>query len=238
MLSSFFSRVDREALRQSHHHELQYDYFAAYIDFYMGYPKFAVARDVCQKYLDYPVLSWRNLFVEVASQLAEFDGQDVAEDEAAPVGDEKKQNTTNATREETVSLEIDQSTLHITHQNVAEITLAYYRVDLEVLFSRNPFITQSKDEFSFIQPKQTEKIAIANANSLAKTSHEIPDSLKRYNLYIELRAGDKTQSVTYFSTSLKVQVFDNYGQVKVLDKDDNPLTKVLLFSYLLVLTIF
>ena len=166
-----FSKIDREEVRHSHQHELQYDYFAAYIDFYMGYPKFAVARDVCQKYLEYPVLSWRSLFVEIASQLAEFDGQEVIENEAP---NEKKQNTSNATKEEVVTLDINHSTLHITHQNVAELTLAFYRVDLEVLFSRNPFITQSKDEFSFIRPKQTQKIQVTNLKDLGKTTHEIP----------------------------------------------------------------
>lgn len=42
--------------------QLQYDYFAAYLDFYIGYPNFTIARDICDKYLDYPVVSWRNLF--------------------------------------------------------------------------------------------------------------------------------------------------------------------------------
>ena len=223
---SFFSKIDREEVRHSHQHELQYDYFAAYIDFFMGYPKFTVARDVCQKYLEYPVLSWRSLFVEVATQLAEFDGQEVVEDQAP---DEKKQNSSNANKEETVSLDIDRSTLHITHQNVTELTLAFYRVDLEVLFSRNPFITQSKDEFSFIQPKQTQKIQVPNPKDLGKTTQEIPENLRRYNLYIELRAGDKIQSTTYFSTSLKVQVLENYGQVKVLDQTDKPLIKVCIY---------
>ena len=38
-----------------------------------GYPEFTVAKKICEKYLTYPILSWRNLFVEIANQLAEFE---------------------------------------------------------------------------------------------------------------------------------------------------------------------
>jgi len=37
---------------------------------------------------------------------------------------------------------------------------------------------------------------------------------------------DKKCSVTYFSTSLKVSIIENYGQIKVLDKEDKPLQRV------------
>lgn len=53
---------------------MQYDYFTAYLDFYIGYPNFIRAREVCEKYLDYPVIRWRNLFYEIVNQLSEYDG--------------------------------------------------------------------------------------------------------------------------------------------------------------------
>lgn len=59
---------------------LQYDYFAAYLDFYNGFPNFKVARDIVDKYLDYPIISWRNLFYEMANHLAEYDGEELSED--------------------------------------------------------------------------------------------------------------------------------------------------------------
>jgi hypothetical protein len=34
---------------------------------------------VCEQYLNYPVVQWRNLFVDLANQLAEFDGEEIAE---------------------------------------------------------------------------------------------------------------------------------------------------------------
>ena len=222
----FFGKIDREEVRKSHQHELQYDYFAAYIDFYMGYPKFTVARDICQKYVTYPVLSWRSLFIEVANQLAEFDGEELLEDETT-ANTEKRQNRENAQKEEVVTFEINGTQLNITHQNVREITLSFYKIDLEVLFSRNPFITQSKDEFSFIQSIYTHTLTIENTKDLQKLLVEIPEKLQKYNLHIELKTENQTLSGTYFSTSLKIQIIENYGQVKVLDTNDKPLSKVI-----------
>jgi len=220
----FFGKINREELRKSHQHELQYDYLAAYIDFYIGYPSFNVARETCQKYLQYPVLSWRSLFVEVSNQLAEFDGKGQVDDEITK-NTEKRQNQENAQKEEVVNVEVQDAKLLITHQNVREITLSFYRIDLEVLFSRNPFITQSKDEFSFIQPSEVEKITIQNHQDLQKLTFEIPQTLQKYNLHIEIRSDEKRLSATYFSTSIKVHILENYGQVKVLDTNDKPLIK-------------
>jgi hypothetical protein len=63
---------------------LQYDYFAAYLDFYIGFPNFQTARTICDTYLDYPIIHWRNLFYEVANQLAEYDGDALQESQQLP----------------------------------------------------------------------------------------------------------------------------------------------------------
>ena len=49
----------------------------AYLNMYEGYPNFKVAREIVEKYVEYPVISWRNLFNNIANQLAEFDGDAV-----------------------------------------------------------------------------------------------------------------------------------------------------------------
>jgi len=69
-----------------------------YLDLYIGYPNFKKARDLCEKYLDFPVISWRNLFFEIANKLAEFDGDDIEEEkkENKKKDDTKKKNEQNA----------------------------------------------------------------------------------------------------------------------------------------------
>ena len=53
--------------------KLQYDYFTAYADFYRQNP--AAAQAIADKYKDYPVDRWRNLFAEVSSQADEIEGK-------------------------------------------------------------------------------------------------------------------------------------------------------------------
>jgi hypothetical protein len=69
---------------------IQYDYLASYLDFYEGYPNFVRARQLSAKYLQYPVASWRNLFVELANQLTEYD--EIDRDGEAAAGEPKVEN--------------------------------------------------------------------------------------------------------------------------------------------------
>lgn len=49
-----------------------------------------MARDLCEKYLDYPVISWRNLFYDIANKLAEYDGEEMLEDSEEKKKEEKE----------------------------------------------------------------------------------------------------------------------------------------------------
>jgi len=123
-------------------------------------------------------------------------------------------------------MELEGTKLNITYQNIKEITVLFYKVDLEILFSRNPFLSQSRDEFGFIKPSHSHKVTINNGNDLQKCQYELPPDLRSCNVFIQLRTENKILSTTYFSTSLRVQIVENYGQVKVTDSEDKPLNKV------------
>jgi len=58
----------------------------------IGYPSFAKARETVEKYLAYPVISWRNLFIDLANQLAEYDGEDLIKIEKVEDETAKKKN--------------------------------------------------------------------------------------------------------------------------------------------------
>ena len=115
---NIFSKINpKEVASDTLEYRLQYDYFAAYLDFYTGYPEFAVARPICMKYLSYPVLSWRSLFIDIANQLAEFDGDEMIEDENAEET-QKKVNLKNSQKEEIITMDLAGTKLNITYQNI------------------------------------------------------------------------------------------------------------------------
>ncbi len=79
-----------------------------------------------------------------------------------------------------IDLEVNAFTksIHISYLNVSNIKLSYYPIDLEILFSKNPFLTTelvSPDEFSFVQPFLCEEIELKAVHTVQEVS--IPDSL-------------------------------------------------------------
>jgi len=225
-----FSEIDPKAVLADKTINLQYDYFTAYLDFYSGYPNFKVAREIVEKYLEYPVLSWRSLFVEIANQLAEYDGDEMEDEtlagEKKNEKDRMKENNKGADKEEVLKGELEGQFVKITHKNVAEATISIYQINLEILFSRNPFLSQNSDHFNYVKPNHSERVELGNSELEKLHKYEIPNEFKKSNVYIQVRSADKSFAVTYFSTSLKVTVLENYGQVKVVDANDQPLAKV------------
>lgn len=92
------------------------------MDFYDGYPNFKIARDIIDKYLDYPVLSWRNLFYEMANQIAEYDGEQLQEDDFLESANQeqkrKKDNENKASKEVNLEAKIEGKTILVTHKNL------------------------------------------------------------------------------------------------------------------------
>ena len=141
-----FSKIDKNVIKESNKTiNLQYDYFLGYLDFYTGSPDFKIARSICDKYLDYPILSWRNMFYEIANQLAEYDGEELIDDTRLMDENKLGQNPRNlkgAKTEEILNVELQNDEILILHQNCKWIDINYYLIDLEVLYSMNPFLIQ------------------------------------------------------------------------------------------------
>lgn len=123
--------------------------------------------------------------------------------------------------------------------NVAQVTLKFYFVELEVLFSRQPFLGSSSNmrEFSFVQPALVKSTTIVNkGNETVKTDIKLPDELRSKDLVVEIAAEGEPVFVTYFSTSLKVNIVESYGELKVTDEKGQPLPGVYIKVFVKVTT--
>lgn len=168
--------------------EIQYDYMRAYFDFFIDSEgRYNVARKIVQRYDNYPISSWRLKFLAIQDQLDEFDGEfddgglneEAGDQEAVSDGtgsdatlriQERKQENLKKSkkREPNISnIDIDENgAIKIETVNIANVTVKYYIIDAEVMFSRAPFLQNNAEQFSYVTPYLTiEKLILPEGAS-------------------------------------------------------------------------
>lgn len=205
--------------------KIQYDYCAAYLDFFDNDP--TLARSIVDKYTNYPVDRWRNLFAAMKSQLDEINGKQ------PPTADPEKTqqvNTQLAAADCSLELQVDKKEVAVDFQNLEQITVNYYLMDIELLFSRNPFVQQYGSRFSNIRPNLTQNVELPKDK--AQVTFDLPAELQNKNVLVEVVGRGMKKTAAYYSNSLSMQLLENYGQVKVSDaKSGKALSRVYVKTY-------
>ena len=143
----FFQRVNPDRLAT----RLQYDYFTAYLDFYTDDPRLAgpIAQQVCR-------LSGRPLAQRVCSASRNSWTKSGVNDTAVVDAENREQIQTGlAATEPAFDFLVEAKRVRINYQNLAQVQVNYYLMDIELLFSRNPFVQQYSGQFSTIRPNLT-----------------------------------------------------------------------------------
>lgn len=207
--------------------KIQYDYLTAYLDLYNDYPHFKKARKICEDYLAYPIFTWRNRFIDLANQIAEFDGE-ISTIENAQTEDKKKQekNQKEAEKSEFLSGELEGGKIKTTTKNVSSFKISYYKIDLEIMYSQDPFLSVGMSDYSFVRANLTETKTIDLSTDYVTEYYDIPTEFTNCNMLIQITCGAKTENLTYFPSSMKAFIVENYGQIKVTDEENKPLSKV------------
>lgn len=234
----WFDKVDAGKLAT----RLQYDYFDAYLGFYRGtYDK---AAQVAGKYSEYPVLMWKDLFAQVGDQVRQrqalLEGKDVASVTSLEGNSNRQQRMLTDGREatqteaaaETPTLDLanQDGMLSIEYRNLKEFTVNYYFMDIELLFSRNPFVARSGDKVPVIEPNLSEQFALQNA--VGGRRLELPAQLANRNLLVEVTSSGISRSTVVTANSLAVTVVEPFGRVQVLSaKGRSPLERAYVKVY-------
>ena len=219
-----FSQVSRDALPS----QIQYDYCDAYLDMYRENPNEAAAK--AEKWADYPVDHWRNRFKHILAQVEEIRG---GETETVDGEDNTQKQTELAAKSESFDFEIESGVAKLKYQNLDEVDVNFYEMDIELLFSRSPFAQDDLDGFSMIRPNLTKSVTL-ETDDKGKGTHEfkLPSEMQNKNVLVEVAAGDQTKSQPYFAHSLNVQLMEKYGQVQVTDeKSDKAIPKTYVKVY-------
>ena len=196
---------------------VQLDYMTCYVAFYEG--DTAKARQIAARYDDYRVDRWRDRFANVMSQIEEIDGEEaeVHDDESR---DQKQDQLADS--EATFELVVEDREIRIDYQNIEDVTINFYEMDLEFLFSSDPFVSSESGRFSMIRPNSTRRIELDED----KTEHvlALPAEYRSSNVLVEVSGGGRKKSQAYYANSLTLNVVEDYGRVQVLlDRDEKPL---------------
>ncbi|HIL70227.1 MAG TPA: hypothetical protein EYG38_10310 [Verrucomicrobia bacterium] len=217
----FFNRIDGISPVS----KIQFDYLKAYLSFYLLDPE--EARRIAESYRDYSVIKWREKFLKILNQVDEIQGeQSLITDEK----DRDQRQTQLASTEPDFEFSVDSGKVRLNYQNLNEVSVSYYLMDLEFLFSRNPFLQQGGQRFTFIRPNRMESLSLPEGRTTF--SFDLPSDFQNRNILIEIKGGGKRKTQTFYSNDLNVQIVENFGQVKVVHRNSGkPLSKVYVKVY-------
>jgi hypothetical protein len=206
---------------------LQYDYFRCYAAFYEEHPE--VARDIARKYADYPVDRWRQLFAEVTAQVNEIEGQEPSRPgDAHPQRD--KQQDALAASEASFDFKVENRQIALTWKNLGALTVNYYLMDPEFLFSASPFVTQDSGRFSIIKPTRSDTQALPAGKD--QLSIPLPGEFTKANVLVEILGAGQRKAQAYHANTLGIAIAENYGRLEVREEaESKPLSKVYVKVY-------
>jgi hypothetical protein len=204
---------------------LQYDYCAAYLDLFSDTPQ--RARAIALRYAEHPVDRWRKAFAAVLHQLDEAEGKGPV---VADAEDRVQRQTQLASREPGFEFTLDGGKIHLRWQNVEAVRVNYYPMDVELLFSRNPFGQQAGEQFAAIRPQVSQEVKLPAGQE--RLDVPLPGELARRNVLVEVAAAGKARALAYYSSALDVRMLESYGQLRVTDgAGGRPLAKVYVKVY-------
>ena len=205
---------------------IQRDYIEAYIDFIIGFPEFKRAKAICEEYLDYPVLGWRNLFVEIANQLSEYEESDLNTEENDP--SKLKSKKQHADKSPYLAADMINGDIKVSFRNQKRVSIEFYQIDVEVLFTQDPFETTLNSSLTNVLPFLRETHALTLKSDFQVQSFKVPPALATQNLLLRV-IDDSKQAVLlkYIPFKLEPVLNQQYGILKLLDLETHrPVPKV------------
>ncbi|MBL4844513.1 MAG: hypothetical protein JKY65_03215 [Planctomycetes bacterium] len=214
-----FQRVPRDATRC----QLQHDYLGAYLAVSRGEP--AGARALAEPYQEHPVRRWRDRFRSVLAMVDELATGRVAESGSQ---DRVARQTELASQEPSFSLQVEGAKLRLRSQNLGAVVLRYYRMDLELLFSLQPFGWTDSGRFAYTAPHLETDLTLGVSEDRVLA---LPKDLDGQNVVVEVRGAGQREVVTVYAHSLAVRVMERFGQLQVTHSQGGPLAAVYVKVY-------
>jgi hypothetical protein len=203
------ARVDRKSVPE----QLQCDYLDVYLAFYRG--DTATARRIAKRHAEDPVDRWRMRFEQALAQLDEIE-KGAAAAASDPENRDQAQGALAAT-EPALELQVEAGKIRLDYRNLKSCALNFYPMDIELLFSRNPFLQEGAAQFAFIRPVLSRTVDLPAGKDTLTV--DLPAEFKARNVMVEVVGAGLRKSQGYYANTLKVQMIEAYGQVAVTHAD-------------------
>ncbi len=221
----WFAKVDKSKIDE----QMQFDYMAAYLAFYKSDIK--QAYSIAERYSNYPIKHWRDMFLDIVSQSKQINSEEMEQGAAASAEKDRERRMFKfASKDPSIDLKAVDKKVQLRLKNLESCDLNFYSMDLEVLFSRNPFAMQLSEQFALIKPNLS--IVIDKPQDSELVEIDIPQELKGKSLLVEANASGVSSSINYYPNTLVAQISKNYGIAKVSSVLSNkPLSSVYIKVY-------
>jgi hypothetical protein len=217
---------------------MQHDYLAGYAACLTG--ELGRARQIAEHWRDHPVDRWRHRFGALAALLDEVDGAKVTaavEPTGAPrpaggaaggptpgashapgvdPRSREQQQAELAARQPAFDIAVDRDGVLVRSQHLARLELRFFEMDVELLFSRQPFVQSDVSRFSFIEPGHRETLAGP------PPEHRVawPVSLRGKNVVVEAVGAGMRKARVHYANDLATNLAHQYGQLRVQRASD------------------
>ena len=191
---------------------MQYDYVVAYAACITA--ELPRAREVATRWREHPVDRWRHRFGALIAMLDEIEG-------AAPAivdtRSREQQHADLAAKQPAFDLSLDREGILLRSQHVASLELRFFEMDIELLFSRQPFVQSDVSRFSFIEPGHREQ--------LTQLPPELrvtwPAALRGKNVVVEAVGVGMRKAKVHYANDLSTTISNQVGQVRVSRASDH-----------------
>ncbi|GAB4271740.1 MAG: hypothetical protein Kow0029_09650 [Candidatus Rifleibacteriota bacterium] len=190
---------------------IQYKYMSAYLAFSEEKPDNAVK--IARELKDYPVVRWQNLFRDVIAQAAEIKGE---KNKVKDIDSREQKLGVLADSQPNLEFKVENRLIKLNYANINSVKVNYYLMDLELLFSRKPFVQQVSSHFSVIQPNYSTSIELPV--SVGTKTIKVPEQFKDSNVMIEVSSNGVVKTAAYYPNSLSINIAEQYGQLRIADE--------------------
>ncbi|KAI8988000.1 hypothetical protein BDF20DRAFT_910548 [Mycotypha africana] len=229
--------------------KVQYDYLGAYLKTCVPTTMdiqtldLKSVKDIAKQYMgNFGVLQWRQRFTDLYNFVCEVEQGYLAISSQANLNNERVRS-----EEPILELEIDERQRQLLIQynaHVKSVQIKYYEMDIEVMFSNNPFMNhgsarKNENNFLWIKPSKCTVIDIPEDQAEdEEDGHEedrydmigvgqihslhtlkIPFEGGNKNVFVEVSYGSLKRRQVYYANNIYAHVSEAFGVVRVINKE-------------------